>query len=79
MIRKIITPRERTFTLEMPESFVGKKVEILVFEVEEGDKPLEYTDEDKIDKLNRLNKSLEGYKVDLSNFSFDREEANDYQ
>jgi len=42
MIRQIIIPKERTYTLEMPESFIGKEVEILVFEViqdQEAKKP----------------------------------------
>lgn len=36
MIRKIITPKERTYTLEIPESLVEKKVEVIAFELKEN-------------------------------------------
>ena len=34
MIRKILIPQECTYVLELPESFLGKEVEVLAFEVE---------------------------------------------
>lgn len=90
MIRQIIIPKERTYTLEIPQSFIGKKIELLAFLVGEEEKQpnrgsfAERTKDlrhssDKTKELNRLNNSLEGYRVDLSDFSFDRDEANEYE
>jgi hypothetical protein len=33
MIRQIIIPTQKTFTIELPEEFIGKKVEVLAFEL----------------------------------------------
>ncbi|MCC5928314.1 MAG: hypothetical protein JJU28_03620 [Cyclobacteriaceae bacterium] len=78
MVRQIFIPNQTTLILEIPESFVGKRIELLAFEVEE-DSSIIYKNIDKSEKLNRLNESLEGYKVDLSNYTFDRNQANDYE
>jgi hypothetical protein len=78
MVRQIFIPDQTTLTLEIPESFVGKRIELLAFEVEEDSSTI-YKNIDKSEKLNRLNESLEGYKVDLSNYTFDRNQANDYE
>jgi hypothetical protein len=52
---------------------IGKQVEIIAFEIEKAQeaKPS--------DKMERLEKSLAGLKIDLSNFKFNRDEANDYE
>lgn len=81
MIRKIITPQERTYVLELPEDFVGKEIEVLAFEVEEDSvKPgNDLTKKAKEERVKYLKKVLEPHRVDLSNFSFDRDEANNYE
>jgi len=73
MIRQIIIPKERTYTLEMPESYLGKEVEILVFEViqdQEAKKPKKNSS----DRTKDLRFRSGGYK-------FNRLDANewDYQ
>lgn len=78
MVRQIFIPDQTTLTLEIPESFVGKRIELLAFEVEEDSSTI-YKNIDKSEKLNRLNESLEGYKVDLSNYTFDRNQSNNYE
>lgn len=73
LIREIIFPTESTYTLHLPEEMIGKQVEIIAFEIEK-------TPEAKpSDKMERLEKSLAGLKIDLSNFKFNRDEANDYE
>jgi len=79
MIRKIIIPKERTYTLEIPESFLGKEVEILAFEVSEEKNTKSYTVNDQNEKLKRLTEMLKGCRVDLSDFIFGRNQANDYE
>ena len=78
MIRKIVIPQERTYLLELPEEFVGKEVEVLAFKVEEGTRinQEELVEWSKEDRIKYLKKALEPYRVDLSDFSFDRDEAN---
>ena len=73
MVRKIVIPQERTYTLELPEEFIGKEVEVLAFEVGE-----------KINFLPKksaedLEKELTGLTVDDPDFTFDRDEANNYE
>ena len=80
MVRKIVIPQERTYTLELPEEFIGKEVEVLAFEVSE-DVPAHkktLSDQSREARIEYLRKVLEPYRVDLSNFTFDRDEANDY-
>lgn len=82
MIRKIVVPQERTLTLELPETFVGKEVEVLAFEVDEIDNHTE-PDETVVnmseeERIAYLRKTLSFHQVDLSNFTFDRDEANRY-
>jgi hypothetical protein len=36
MIRTIITPTQTTFTLDIPEHYIGKEIEVIAFQKEEG-------------------------------------------
>ena len=72
MYRAIITPTETTLTIELPDELVGKPVEVLAFEIIKAiDKPVE----------NRTFAEAvafwDAHAVDMSNFKFDREEANE--
>jgi len=74
MIRQIIIPKKRTYTLEMPESYLGKEVEILVFEViqdQEAKKP----------KKNSLADRTKDLRLRSGGYKFTRLYANewDYQ
>ncbi len=75
MIRKIIVPTERQYILEIPESFIGKNVEVLAFEVSETEVLQE---EDEKGRLKKIRSAFDGVRVDLSNYKFDRDEANNY-
>lgn len=73
LIREIIFPTENTYTLHLPEKMIGKQVEIIAFEIEKA--PLESTKKN-IDDIKAIFKdSL----IDLSNYKFDRDEANNYE
>jgi hypothetical protein len=75
MIRKIIVPTERQYILEIPASFIGKNVEVLAFEVAEAE---ELQEENKKERLKKIRSAFDGVRVDLSNYKFDRDEANNY-
>lgn len=36
MIRKVITPDNQTIQFSIPESYVGKKIEVIAFAIDEG-------------------------------------------
>ncbi|MEX2568570.1 MAG: hypothetical protein WD431_21695 [Cyclobacteriaceae bacterium] len=72
MVRKIIIPTERTFTLEIPESFIGKKIELLAFEVEQ-------TENDNEQAVKRsFAERTENLRYQSKGYKFNRMEANEY-
>ena len=73
LVREIIYPTENNYTLRLPDEMIGKQVEVIAFEIEKMPK------KEVSDKMERLNKSLDSLKIDLSNFKFNRDEANDYE
>ena len=73
MVRKIVVPQKRTYTLELPEEFVGKEVEVLAFELEGK---VSFVPKKSIKDLER---ELVGLTVNDPGFAFDRDEANDYE
>ncbi len=78
MLRQIITPLESSYTLQLPTNMVGKTIEILAFELYEVDKDFPASDTDKLMRLARIQDITKKSLVDLSNFKFDRDEANNY-
>jgi hypothetical protein len=66
-IREIVVPENNKIELTIPDNFIGKKIEVLAFELEE--KP-------KIAR-GRKKKSFNAIKLDLTGFKFNREEANE--
>ena len=78
MIRQIVIPKERTYTLEMPESFVGKKIELLAFEVEET--VLERTDDKNEKSIKDLFDKFDGLTFESQgSYTFNRDEVTDYE
>jgi hypothetical protein len=65
-IREIFIPENNKIELTIPDTFIGKKIEVLAIEMEEK----------KIIKP-QTKKSFDAVKLDLSQFKFDREEANE--
>lgn len=73
LIREIIFPTENTYTLKLPEEMIGKQIEIIAFEIEKV-------------QLDSKKKSIDDIKaifkdnlINLSNYKFDRDEANNYE
>ena len=73
LIREIIIPTQSTYTLNIPESMIGKEIEVLAFEIEKGK-----IISDKEHSLADIKSIFNGARVDLNNFKFNREEANNY-
>ncbi len=69
MFREIVVPTNTKQTIEFPKEFIGKQVEIIAFTIEEK----------TIGKL-ETEKAFDFWKsqsIDMSNFEFDRNEANE--
>lgn len=73
LIREIIFPTENTYTLHLPEEMIGKQVEIIAFEIEKTHLESEKKNIDDIKAIFKDNL------IDLSNYKFDRDEANNYE
>lgn len=72
MYRQIISPSQTQFTINFPQEFVGKEVELIAFTLKET--------EQAADKGKIITEALDFWdcnRVDLSNFKFDRDEANE--
>jgi len=70
MYREIIIPTHTKQTIEFPKEFIGKQVEIIAFPIEgnESNQP------DNNDAYSFWKK----HSIDMSNFKFDRSEANEH-
>ena len=79
MIRQIITPTSNSYTLELPDELIGKKVEVLAFEVENEEFAL--TPDNKKERSTHKNPSdiFKDCRVDLTDYKFDRDAANTYE
>lgn len=75
MLRQIIKPTQNALTLQLPDELVGKTVEVIAFEID-GEKVQDQSP--KAERIKKIIEIFDGYRVDLSNFKFDRNEANDY-
>ncbi|NCO56508.1 MAG: hypothetical protein GW876_14070 [Bacteroidetes bacterium] len=76
MYRQIIIPENTQLLLQLPKEFVGRQVEIIAFEIEDNTSSI-----NKISKQQRIRDIqllFDDCRVDMSNFKFNREEANDY-
>ena len=75
LIREIIVPTDNTYLLKLPDEMIGKQVEVIAFEIEANwDVDIEERERRRMEIREIFKDSL----VDLSNFKFDRDEANNY-
>lgn len=68
MVRTLITPQKDEISIRLPENYVGKEVEIIVFTTDEGD-------EQRI--INKKNIPFIVLPVKEKDFKFNRDEANE--
>ena len=83
MYRTIFTPNKQNNNIPfaIPSEWYGQMVEVIVFPVRDTigkDKP-DINRNDKRKSREELNKILDEYPLDLSNFKFNRDEANNYE
>jgi hypothetical protein len=65
-IREIVVPENNKIELTIPDNFIGKRIEVLAIELEE-----------KEEKDNLKKKTFDAIQLDLSEYKFNREEANE--
>lgn len=78
LIREIIVPTGNSYTLTLPDEMIGKRVEVIAFEL---NKDFLGNDETTIDQnqiVNDIREIFKGNLLDMSNFKFNRDEANNY-
>ncbi|MGG7662984.1 hypothetical protein [Dyadobacter sp. BHUBP1] len=75
LVRKIIVPTSTTFTLTLPKEMIGKEIEVVASEVKA---PRVLTELEKQQRIEAIEAIFKDSRVDLSNFKFDRDEANNY-
>jgi hypothetical protein len=80
MYRKIFIPSEQNNNVPVviPNTWYGKQVEVIVSLVYDNQKQQILTMQEKRKKREELNKILDEYPLDLSEFKFDRDQANDF-
>lgn len=71
-VRKVIVPTTDSYVLTLPKEMIGKQIEVTAMEVEPT------TPVNLDDRMKKINDSLSNLKVDLTNWKFDRNEANNY-
>lgn len=81
MYRAIITPKQTKLTIDLPEEMVGKPVEVLAFEIEKNGetivKPENLATGNRKRTFEEAIAFWDSMAVDMSNFKFNREEANE--
>jgi hypothetical protein len=78
MIRQIIIPKKKTYTLEIPESYIGKKIEVIAFEIKEPESDSTLAKEGS--EIGNLFAKFDGLTFDSKGtYFFSREEATDYE
>ncbi len=76
MFRKIIVPESPNISLLLPANFVGHEVEVIAFPIEDKQTIEKQKDENKYSWKNARN-FFNAHRIDLSNFKFNRDEANE--
>lgn len=79
MIRTILKPDKSQLMLQLPDDMIGKTIEIIAFEIEQAKPVDEVSQIGMLGRVEAIDKALRKHRVDLSNFKFDRDEANNYE
>ncbi|MCF2503123.1 hypothetical protein L0663_07040 [Dyadobacter sp. CY107] len=78
LIREIIVPTGNSYTLNLPDEMIGKQVEVIAFEIENRVQDVDIESKEREQKIEQIREIYKDSLVDLSNFKFDRDEANNY-
>ena len=69
MIRTVVTPDKNLLSFNIPDKYVGKKIEVIAFAVDEFLEDVIYT--------TKGSKSFSAIKINTKDFKFNRDEANE--
>jgi hypothetical protein len=66
MVRTVVIPDKTTFPVTIPENYIGRNVEIILFAVDEATQGIKKV----------VKRAYNAAKLDLTIYKFDRDEAN---
>jgi hypothetical protein len=69
MIRTVITPNKNFLSFNIPDKYIGKKMEIIAFAVDEPVEDVIYQ--------TKKHKTFSAVKLNTTDFKFNRDEANE--
>lgn len=69
MIRTVVTPDKNFLSFNIPDKYIGKKLEVIAFAVDEPSEDVIYT--------TKSSKSFSAIKLNTKGFKFNRDEANE--
>jgi hypothetical protein len=69
MIRTIITPNKNQISINIPDNYIGKKIEVIAFSLDDPSDDVIYTE--------KSIKSFSSIKLKTSGYKFDRDAANE--
>jgi hypothetical protein len=69
MIRTVITPVNNTLSFNIPDKYIGKKIEIIAFAVDEASEDVIYA--------TKNHKNFSAIKINTIGFKFNRDQANE--
>jgi hypothetical protein len=79
MYRQVFTPTEQNKTVTIPRQWYGKEVEVIVFPFDNNNRQIsENSIADRTNRLQEIRTITKDIRIDLTNFHFDRNEANNY-
>jgi len=67
MIREVIRPQQNSFTINIPNSYIDREVEFIMFPLDEQEEIKEVKQQDIISLGGSLNKYADSSKIDLEN------------
>ncbi len=69
MIRTVVTPKKNRVSFNIPDKYIGKKMEVIAFAVDESTEDVIYAAKSR--------KSFSAASINTMGFKFDRNEANE--
>ena len=76
MYRQMFTPGRDIINIPVPNEWKGMNIEVIVFPVTSGKDNIKQAS--NTEKRKKRNELLDKYLIDLSDYKFNRDEANDY-
>lgn len=77
MYSQIITPSQAAVTIQLPDEMFGKTVKLIAFEVAPNNCTV--SPQKRTLRLQEIQSITKNIRLDLSNFTFNRDMANDYE